>query len=274
MEKCLIKRGIAEFFGTFVLVLIAVGTAVGSAFFLYGQTGPVDLISTALAFGLVIVAMAFTIGRVSGCHINPAVSIGALMAKRMNVKEFLVYIGAQFLGAIAGAALLFGLATMFIPASGYSFMEVTGVWGTNGGGLNYAGNFFAGGVIGSLLLEIFLTFVFVFVILTVTDKKGNPKTAGLIIGLTLTLVHLVGINFTGTSVNPARSFGPALMRLAFGGGSYAMQEIWIFIIAPLIGGVLAALAYGFFFGKKQAAGEEVATTETETQEQAAIEEAE
>jgi len=233
MDRDLIKRGIAECLGTFMLVFLAVGTAVVTN---------ANVVATALAFGLVIVAMAYTIGRVSGCHINPAVSLGALMSKRMNVKEFLVYIGFQFLGATLGAALLYTIVRMTIPSS-----EIF-VWGTNNVPLTTAG-----GYIGSFLLEIVLTFVFVYVILVVTDKKGNPKTAGLFIGLTLTLVHLIGIGFTGTSVNPARSFGPALMRIIFdpSNSAYPLAQIWVFILAPLIGALLATLIYKLFHTKKE-----------------------
>ncbi|MCL2847928.1 MAG: aquaporin [Firmicutes bacterium] len=245
MEKCLLKKGLAECFGTFMLVFLAVGTAV--------MTGA-NVVATALAFGLVIVAFAYTVGRISGCHINPAVSFGALLDKRMSVKEFFVYIGFQFLGAIAGAALLFGLARMALDYANTGF-----IWGTNeapqlweGYGETLRQVTTVGTLIASFILEMVLTFVFVYVILTVTDKKGdkkvNPKMAGIIIGLTLTLVHLIGINFTGTSVNPARSFGPALMRWLFdpANSTVALEQIWIFILAPLAGAALSVLVYRLF----------------------------
>ena len=235
----LTKKAIAECLGTFVLVFFACGTAMAT-FGKYG--GVVDIVGVALSFGLVIVAMAYAIGGVSGCHINPAVSIGVLLAKKMTLKEFFVYIGAQFLGAIIGAAVLYGIF------KGTAFADMD-MWATNGVLANAAGETKAGGYIASLALEIILTFVFVFTILVVTSKKENGKIAGLVIGLTLTLVHLLGIFLTGTSVNPVRSFGPALMAWAFGGGTGALKEVWVFIVAPLIGGVIAAFVYNFFYGK-------------------------
>lgn len=212
-----IKKYIAEFIGTFVLVFFACGTAVvvgcNSAF----GTG---YLLTALAFGLVIVAMAYSIGNVSGCHINPAVSIAMLVAKKLSPKDFIGYVAAQFLGAIAGAGLL---KVMTEP-----------MWPGNGLGAN--GIYENAGL--SIVIEIILTFVFVFAILGVTSKPQNSSVAGIVIGLTLTLVHILGISFTGTSVNPARSFGPALLA-----GGDALANVWVFIVAPLVGGVLAALVY-------------------------------
>ncbi|MCL2256359.1 MAG: aquaporin, partial [Firmicutes bacterium] len=184
MEKCLLKRGIAELFGTFVLVFIAVGAAAGISIIpeidAFGGVDGGFVAAVALAFGLVIVAMAYTIGRVSGCHINPAVSFGAFLAKRMKLKEFLVYVGFQFLGAIIGATLLYGIFSMVAGTT-----DIVGyLAGTNGmiGGHNWT----AGNIIGSLLVEVVLTCIFVFVILSVTAKKGAGAKAGLIIGLTLT----------------------------------------------------------------------------------------
>lgn len=211
-----IKKYIAEFIGTLVLVLFACGTAaaVGCA-----TTDPnVAYLLTALAFGLVIVAMAYSIGNVSGCHINPAVSIAMLVSGKMNIKDFVGYVVAQVLGAIAGAALL-----------GY-FLGFDCGFGANG--------LYNGDILKSLAIEVVLTFVFVLAILGVTSKIENSKVAGIVIGLTLTLVHIFGIHFTGTSVNPARSLGPAI----FAGGE-ALANVWVFIVAPLVGGVLAALVY-------------------------------
>lgn len=208
-----IKKYLAEFIGTCVLVLFACGTA--------GQicsTGVSGLIGTALAFGLVIVAMAYSIGNVSGCHINPAVSIAMLVSKKMTVKDFLGYIVAQFLGAIAGAAIL------------YAIVGDAGKLGCNALYNNNAGL--------SFLIEVILTFVFVIAILGVTSQKSNGNIAGLVIGGALVLVHLLGISFTGTSVNPARSFGPALIAGNLG-------DIWVFLLAPMVGGALAAIVYGF-----------------------------
>ena len=218
-----LRKFTAEFIGTFVLVLFACGTAamVGCSTTSFDAA----YILTALAFGLVIVAMAYSIGNISGCHINPAVSIAMLVSKKMTLKDFIVYIVAQFAGATAGAAALMAIIG-----------KERGL-GANG--------LFEGDVVKSLVIEVILTFVFVLAILGVTSKVENGKVAGLVIGLTLTLVHIFGIAFTGTSVNPARSFGPAL----FVGGD-ALASVWVFIVAPLVGGVLAALVYGFLDSKK------------------------
>ncbi len=215
------KKYVAEFIGTFVLVLFACGVAAvtGCAFPEAGY------VATALAFGLCIVAMAYSIGNISGCHINPAVSIGCLVAGRMSVKDFVGYVVAQFLGAIAGAAVLMALI------------------GTDKGlGCN---GLYNGSIGMSFLVEVILTFVFVLVILGVTSKKGNGGMAGIVIGLTLVVVHLFGIPFTGTSVNPARSFGPALLL-----GGDALSCVWVFIAAPLVGGVIAALVWKYLEGKE------------------------
>ncbi len=211
-----IKKYVAEFIGTFVLVLFACGTAAAVG---CSTADPnVAYLLTALAFGLVIVAMAYSIGNVSGCHINPAVSIAMLVSGKMSVKDFIGYVVAQFAGAIAGAAVM------------GAFLGFDCGFGANG--------LFEGNIWKSLLIEIVLTFVFVLAILGVTSKAENSKVAGIVIGLTLTLVHIFGIHFTGTSVNPARSFGPAL----FAGGE-ALSNVWVFIVAPLVGGVLAAVVY-------------------------------
>lgn len=218
----LLKKCTAEFIGTFVLVLFACGTAAVVGCSAANGTG---YLLTALAFGLVIVAMAYSIGNVSGCHINPAVSIAMLVSKKMSVKDFIGYLIAQFAGAIVGAAVL---------------MAFVGKDSGLGANALYEGN------IGlSLLIEVILTFVFVIAILGVTSKKENSAVSGIVIGLTLTLVHILGISFTGTSVNPARSFGPAL----FVGGD-ALANVWVFLLAPLVGGVLAALVYKFLDTKK------------------------
>jgi len=218
----LLKKCTAEFIGTFVLVLFACGTAAVVGCSAANGTG---YLLTALAFGLVIVAMAYSIGNVSSCHINPAVSIAMLVSKKMSVKDFIGYLIAQFAGAVVGAAVL---------------MAFVGKDSGLGANALYEGN------IGlSLLIEVILTFVFVIAILGVTSKKENSAVSGIVIGLTLTLVHILGISFTGTSVNPARSFGPAL----FVGGD-ALANVWVFLLAPLVGGVLAALVYKFLDTKK------------------------
>ncbi len=211
------KKFVAECLGTFVLVFFACGTA--AVLKCNGADPNAAYALTALAFGLVIVAMAYSIGQVSGCHINPAVSLGMLLSGRMSVSDFVCYVIAQFVGATAGAACL------------------SAVLGGNASGLGTNG-LYDGNVVASLIIEIILTFVFVLVILAVTSKEEYGKFAGLVIGLTLTLVHILGIHFTGTSVNPARSFGPAI----FVGGD-ALANLWVFIVAPLIGGALAAVCW-------------------------------
>lgn len=219
-----IKKYVAEFIGTFVLVLFGCGTAVVTGCDHFGGYA-----LTALAFGLVIVAMAYSIGNVSGCHINPAVSIAMLVSGKMTVKDFIGYVVSQFLGATAGAAVL----KVFAPDSNL------------GANALYTPSGSAVGSIGlSILIEVILTFVFVLAILGVTSKVENGAVAGLVIGLTLTLVHILGISFTGTSVNPARSFGPALFVPS------ALTDVWVFIVAPLAGGVLAALCHKFLAPKK------------------------
>ena len=217
------KKYLAEFIGTLVLVLFACGTAT----VLGCSTASPDIayLATALAFGLVIVAMAYSIGNISGCHINPAVSLAMLISRKMSIRDFAGYIAAQFLGAIAGAALLLAFV-----GEGTSL-------GANG--------LFEGSVLKSLLIETVLTFVFVLAILGVTSKTENNRVSGIVIGLTLTLVHIFGIHFTGSSVNPARSFGPALLA-----GGDALSCVWVFIVAPLAGGALAALVWHFLGGEK------------------------
>ncbi len=218
-----IKKYLAEFIGTFVLVFFACGTAVVVGCDSRMGTG---YLLTALAFGLVIVAMAYSIGNVSGCHINPAVSLAMLINGKLSVKDFIGYVISQFAGSILGAATLM----LFVGPD------------TNLG----ANALYKGDIASSILIEIILTFVFVLTILGVTSKKEYSSVAGVVIGLSLTLVHILGIKFTGTSVNPARSFGPAL----FAGGD-ALADVWVFIVAPLLGGVLAALVYGFLASKKE-----------------------
>ena len=236
------KKYLAEFIGTFVLVLFACGTAavVGAS----SQTGTGYLL-VALAFGLVIVAMAYSVGRVSGCHINPAVSLGCLLTKRMSVKDFCVYVVSQILGGFVGAVLVFGI---------FKMADVNPL----GDACNYAVGFganglTAGGIIGALLTEIVLTCIFVYAILNVTDEKaGTGKIAGIVIGLTLTLVHLIGINLTGTSVNPARSIATAISAAIYNGTTEALAQVWMFIVAPLIGAVVAAVLYKVLNTEKKA----------------------
>ncbi len=225
----MVKKLICEFIGTAVLVIFGCGTAMTVGCNAENGCG---YILTALAFGLVIVAMAYSIGNVSGCHINPAVSIGMLVCGKMSFTDFIGYIIAQFLGAIAGAGVLRGVFSMA------NLEDKTGALGSNA---------LANGSLGaSIIIEIILTFVFVLAILGVTSKIENGAVSGIVIGLTLTLVHILGIGLTGTSVNPARSFGPALIA-----GGEALANSWVFIIAPLVGGILAALVYRFVLASKK-----------------------
>ena len=210
------KKYFAECLGTFVLVFFACGTA--AALGCNGADPNVAYLLTALSFGLVIIAMAYSIGHISGCHINPAVSIAMLVVGKMTLSDFIGYVIAQFAGATLGAAALRGVLG---PESS---LGANGLYNSNIG--------------ASLIIEIVLTFVFVFAILGVTSKEKDSSVSGLVIGLTLVLVHVLGIHFTGTSVNPARSFGPAL----FVGGE-ALSSVWVFILAPLVGGVVAALVW-------------------------------
>lgn len=214
------KKYISEFVGTLVLVLVACGVA--------SITGG-SLVETSLAFGLVIVAMAYSIGNVSGCHINPAVSLAMLINKKLTLKEFVYYVVSQVLGATCGAALLGVILGNFNSL------------GTNG----YGEGVLAGNLWIALLVEFILTFIFVTAILGVTSKEENSNVAGLVIGLTLTLVHLLGIKFTGTSVNPARSLGPALLQ-----GGLALKQVWVFIVGPLLGSAAAAYFYKFILVEK------------------------
>lgn len=213
-----LKKFIAEFIGTYVLVVFGCGVAA-----MTGCTAKADsaYVLTAIAFGLVIVAMAYSIGNISGCHINPAVSLGVFINGGMKAADFVLYVIAQCAGAIAGAATLKALLPKKLGL------------GTNG--------LYNDSIAKSLVIECILTFVFVLAVLGATSKTENAAVAGLVIGGSLTLVHLLGIYFTGTSVNPARSLGPALLA-----GGDALSNVWVFIVAPLIGGALAALVWIFF----------------------------
>jgi aquaporin Z len=215
------KKSIAEFIGTFTLVLIGCGSAV--------IAGPaIAVLGIALAFGLAIVAMAYGIGPVSGCHVNPAVSVGAWFAGRMSTRDLVNYVIAQCLGAIAGAIVLYII--MSGKASGWE-----GGLGANGWGAGYLGEY---NVVSAFIFEVVATFIFLVTILGVTQKGAPSHLAGLAIGLTLAAIHIVGINVTGVSVNPARSLGPALLS-----GGAAMAQLWLFIVAPVIGAAIAGMLF-------------------------------
>ena len=218
------KRYISELIGTMVLVLFGCGSAAVAGSVL-GNLG------IAMAFGLSIIAMAYVIGDISGCHINPAVSIGMWIDGRMEAKDMLMYIIFQCIGAIIGIALLAVIINSAPSLGGYltTGLGQNGFGSASSVGLN---------VIGAILVEIILTFVFVFTVLGVTKKAENSTIAGIVIGLTLAFVHIMGIPLTGTSVNPARSLAPALFM-----GGQALQQVWVFILAPILGAVIAGLIY-------------------------------
>lgn len=224
------KTYVAEFFGTLALVVLGCGTAM-----LVGcdAANGCGYLLTALAFGLTIVGMAYCIGNVSGCHINPAVSLAVLMTGGMEKKDFIGYVVAQCLGALAGSVLL----ALIFKLGGVK--DMTGGFGSNGlGGVN-------GSAVAGLLVEVVLTFFFVLTILGVTSKKGGHGSfGGLIIGWTLVLVHILGIGLTGTSVNPARSFGPALVA-AISGNAAPLAALWVFIVGPFAGAALAATLWKY-----------------------------
>jgi aquaporin Z len=222
------KKLVAEAVGTATLVLFGCGAAV--------LAGPeVGQLGISFAFGLAIVAMAYGIGPVSGCHINPAVSLGVFMAGRMTVNEMLMYWAAQFVGALVGAGILYVIASGQAEQAGVAYEVGAYGLGSNGWGADYLGKY---SMTAALVFEIVATFLFVAVILGVTQAKGNPAFAGLAIGLTLVVIHIVGIQVTGVSVNPARSFGPAV----FAQGE-ALNQLWLFIVAPLAGAAMAGLAF-------------------------------
>ena len=218
------KRYIAELIGTMVLVLFGCGSAAIAGSVL-GTVG------IALAFGLSIVAMAYVIGDISGCHINPAVSIGMWIDGRLETKDLLMYIVFQCIGAVIGIGILAVIINCAPSLGGYA---ATGL-GQNGFGSASAVGL---DVVGAIIVEIILTFVFVFTVLGVTKKAENATVAGIVIGLTLAFVHIMGIPLTGTSVNPARSLAPALFL-----GGQALEQVWVFILAPIVGAVIAGLLY-------------------------------
>lgn len=224
------KKCIAEFIGTFTLVLVGCGTAMLVGCDAVNGSG---YILTAFAFGLVIVGMAYCVGNVSGCHINPAVSLACLISGRMGISDFIFYVISQVLGAISGAAclkIIFSLGNVTDKTGGLGSNGLTGVGDS---------------AVAGLIVECLLTFIFVLVILGVTDPKYNHGSfGGVVIGFSLVMVHILGIGLTGTSVNPARSIGPAL----FAGGA-ALSSLWVFIVGPFVGAALAALIYKLFAKK-------------------------
>ena len=250
----MLRKFAAEFLGTAILVFFAVGVATLMFGFKFaGASVAAGVVATALAFGLTLLALVYLLGPVSGCHVNPAVTIGALLAGRIRLVEAIGYWIAQFAGGIVGALVLWGA---FSTSPSYS-RSITGL-GTDGWGSKSMINI---GLGGALIFEIILTAIFVFVVLRVTSSTGNAATAAIAIGLTLTVVHLVGIPVDGTSVNPARSLGPALIV-----GGVALSQVWLFIVAPLLGGALAAGIHRVFYREEDAglAAEAQQPTETGT----------
>lgn len=229
MEVPAYKKYVAEVFGTFVLTFFGCGSAVVA-----GAT--LGTLGIAFSFGLSIVAMAFVIGNVSGCHINPAVSLGLFLDKRLSAQDLLGYWVSQFLGGLLAAALLFAVVCMY-----GGDVLVTGL-GCNGFESASSVNLSMG---GAIIVEIVLTCIFVLSVLGSTANEKTAAYAGIIIGLTLVFVHIMGIPLTGTSVNPARSFGPAVL-MAIAGDSFALSQAWVFIVAPLVGAALAAGIFRFF----------------------------
>lgn len=233
MER--IKKYVAEAFGTAVLVLFGCGTAVvcGGA---SGGTGMgyLGVLTIALAFGLSIVCAAYAIGHISGCHINPAVSLAMLINGKIDFVDFIGYVVSQVAGAFIGSGILELFKRTCAPdltgfgANGYNDLSATGITLT-----------------GAIAVEIVLTFVFIMTILGVTSSEKTSNIAGLVIGLTLTFVHIIGIPLTGTSVNPARSLAPAILQ-----GDAALSQVWVFILAPFAGAALAGLLFKFFFAPK------------------------
>jgi aquaporin Z len=223
MDNSVLKKLVAEVIGTFVLVFGGVGTAVLAG-------AHVGYLGVAFAFGFTLLVMAYAIGPISGCHINPAVTLGMFMAKKIKGKEALLYMVAQVIGAILAAGLL------FIVASGApGFDAVASGFGSNGYGDHSPGGYELGAV---MIIEVVLTALLVLTVLFTTDKKAAAGFAGIPIGIVLTLIHLVSIPVDNTSVNPARSIGPALFQ-----GGWALEQLWIFIAAPMVGAALAAIIY-------------------------------
>lgn len=229
------KKYIAELIGTLTLVFIGCGSAV----IISNSTSLYGILGIAFAFGLSVVAMAYSFGSISGCHINPAVSIAMFIDKRMNIKDLCGYIVAQIIGAILGSGLLYFILNC-IPN-----IDVSAI-GLGANGFDSASTLQIS-MYGAIAIETILTFIFVLTVMSVTAKPEYQADAGLIIGLTLTLVHIIGIPFTGTSVNPARSLAPALILRGT-----ALSQVWVFIVSPLIGAILAAFVYKFLSYEKEA----------------------
>ncbi|RRA99755.1 MIP family channel protein [Larkinella rosea] len=227
------KKSLAELIGTFSLVLFGCGAASISGISSTGPAG-IGLLGISFAFGLAVVVMAYTIGPISGCHINPAITISMLVAGKIKAGDAVGYIIAQFVGATLGAGVLY-----LIQGGAPGFTMGEWALGSNGWGAGYLGAY---NTTAAFITEAVMTFLFLTVIFNTTSRIGNSTMAGLAIGLTLVLIHLVAIPVTGTSVNPARSFGPAIFA-----GGLALKQLWLFIVAPIVGGIVAALVYKGIF---------------------------
>jgi aquaporin Z len=228
------KRAAAEFFGTFWLVFGGCGSAVLAAAF---PSLGIGFVGVSLAFGLTVLTMAFAIGHVSGCHLNPAVSVGLVVGKRFPIKELPAYVVAQVLGGIAGSGVL------YLIASGKEGFSTASGFASNGYGLHSPGGY---SLVACLVAEIVLTAFFLIVILGSTDERAPKGFAPIAIGLCLTLIHLIGIPVTNLSVNPARSTGPALFV-----GGWAIQQLWLFWVAPIVGAIIGAFISELFFAAPQ-----------------------
>lgn len=229
-----LKKYIAEFLGTAILVLFGCGTAVFSGGLSGGTgNGTLGVVAIALAFGLSIVAGAYSIGHISGCHVNPAVSLAMFINGKLDIIDLIGYIVSQVVGAFAGSGLL---------------MLITKETAADGLGSNGYGELSSVGIsmTGAIIVEIILTFVFVLTVLGVTSSKKYSSVAGIVIGLTLTFVHIIGIPLTGTSINPARSLAPAVLD-----GGIALNQVWVFLVAPLAGASLAGIIFKFLFKPKE-----------------------
>lgn len=231
----MIKKFFAELFGTMLLVIFGCGTAVAAnqiASQVVYYPLAFTIVPIALAFGLILMALCYVIGGISGCHVNPAVSIAMAINKKITILECIEYILAQLVGAVAGAEILGLVFNSYESLGANGYLELSAINTT---------------MISALVIEAILTFVFVSVVLCVTSKKEETSNNGLIIGATLALVHIFGIPFTGTSVNPARSFGPALLTT----NNLALEQLWVFIVGPLVGAIVAALFFRFVIDTKE-----------------------
>lgn len=227
-----LKKYFAEALGTFVLVLFGCGAATLSGADVTGAYG-IGILGISLAFGLSVVVMAYAIGPISGCHINPAISVAMMVAGKLSAKDTVGYVLSQCVGAILAAGLL-----SFMLHGNPAFTAGDWAYGSNGWGEGYIDNY---NMATAFIAEAVFTFLFLIVIFGTTAKNASPQMAGLAIGLSLVLIHLVLIPVTGTSVNPARSLGPALFS-----GGVALSQLWLFIVAPVVGGVVAALVRKLF----------------------------